>query len=117
MTKKEALNAQSQMRDQEFTLAEVEKQLRVFCTTPPGSEGRREAAGFLAANFENMVVDISAVEGIIDLSQRYVAQVCDIPANKRGNLSKYRGKKVIIVPTTITRFGPRINFLIKEVPQ
>ena len=63
---------------------------------------------------EEMTVDISAACGF-DIEPRYHAQIVEIPAKKRGNLSKYRGKQVVVIPTTIARNGARINFLIKEV--
>jgi hypothetical protein len=64
---------------------------------------------------EEMKVDISTAGKIFDVDLRYVQQVVTIPSNQRGNLSKYAGRKVVVIPTTIAQSGARINFYIKSV--
>lgn len=58
-------------------------------------------------------VDVNAFIGCI--SDRWVEQEVVIPEKKTGNLKKYAGKTVVVIPTTIDRNGPRINFYIKAL--
>jgi len=66
---------------------------------------------FSALGFECMIVDIRAAPFMID---KYSLVTLEIPADKRGNLSRFAGKRVEIIPTTVSRGGPRINFYIRE---
>lgn len=63
---------------------------------------------------EYMTVDINAAD-FFDYDNRYTIQKVTVPLNKRGNLSKYKGQKVEIIPTTIARAGARINFYIRAI--
>ena len=66
---------------------------------------------FSALGFEGMIVDINAAP--FPLASYEVVEI-QIPEDKRGNLSKYAGKRVEVIPTTVSRGGPRINFYIRE---
>jgi len=66
---------------------------------------------FSALGFECMIVDINAAPFMID---KYSLITLEIPADKRGNLSRFAGKLVEVVPTSISSHGPRINFYIRE---
>ena len=68
---------------------------------------------FVEKGYEYETVDIKSAS--FDITRRYTEQIVTIPANKRGNLSKYAGKKVSIFATTISAKGPRIEFYIKAI--
>lgn len=63
-------------------------------------------------NMQEMAVDIDAAEW--DITPRYCLLEAAIPINKRGNLSKFAGRQVYVVNTTISRRGARINFYIMQ---
>lgn len=99
--------------DKKF-LKKVQKKLLAYRTARTFKQ-RVKVIVFLEKHFEMVVVDISAASDVFDITLRYVAQVCDIPSDERGSLAKYRGKRVMMIPTVIDRSGPRIYLLIKEV--
>ena len=76
-------------------------------------KAHREAWNIIRNNMTEMTVDINAAEW--DVTPRYSLLEADIPGNKRGNLSKYAGRRCYIINTTITRTGARINFYIAPV--
>lgn len=61
--------------------------------------------------FEPMTVDINAAE--FSINSRYQVITAEIPKKKRGNLSRYAGKKVEIVIKGINSRGPRVDFYIR----
>lgn len=68
----------------------------------------------IGLGFKNSICDINAFPTNID--PRWCDRVINIPEKKRGNLSKYAGKKCSVITTTIAgNGGARINFYIKVI--
>lgn len=69
---------------------------------------------FTSNGYKHMVVDIQTAP--FGVNPRFTEQIVDIPENKRGNLSAFKGKKVSVYTTTVAgNGGARINFYIKEI--
>lgn len=76
------------------------------------NQREKKAWGCIQKNMESMTVDIDSAP--FEINPRYTLQSVQIPEKKRGNLSRYAGKKVVLFTTTVARSGARINFYIKE---
>jgi len=72
-----------------------------------------KAYGFLLSKgFDYTRCDINAFPG--DINPRWCERTIEIPAGKRGNLSKFAGKECTVITETVaSNGGARINFYIK----